>query len=202
MCAAFGKGCAAPAARLRAAFGPRHSRGASLCGNQPVRRVHDNSSLSHVSAMAWPRWFRRAARNRHRQAIEQASRRWRGGRRCDSARTRRKILISTQVRALGYITGARRPELRRRRVNRTGGVARTEPRPDRALGHHVLRRGHWSGHGRRAVERGDVRGGAGEVSELIYVRLTTRRRRPSGGHTLRNNALASAYGAPGDLGAG
>ena len=41
----------------------------------------DNSSLSHVSAMAWPRWFRRAARNRHRQAIEQA-RRWRGGRRC------------------------------------------------------------------------------------------------------------------------
>ena len=30
-------------------------------------------------------------------AIEQASRRWRGGRRCDSARTRRKILISTQV---------------------------------------------------------------------------------------------------------
>ena len=46
--------------------------------------------------MAWPRWFRRAARNRHRHAIEQASRRWRGGRRCDSARTRRKILISTQ----------------------------------------------------------------------------------------------------------
>ena len=30
-------------------------------------------------------------------AIEQASRRWRGGRRDDSARTRRKILISTQV---------------------------------------------------------------------------------------------------------
>ena len=38
----------------------------------------------------------RAARNRHRHAIEQASRRKRGGRR-DSARTRRKILISTQV---------------------------------------------------------------------------------------------------------
>ena len=30
-------------------------------------------------------------------AIEQASRRWRGGRRDDAARTRRKILISTQV---------------------------------------------------------------------------------------------------------
>ena len=38
-----------------------------LCGNQPVRRVHP------------------------------ASRRWRGGRRDDSARTCRKILISTQV---------------------------------------------------------------------------------------------------------
>ena len=37
------------------------------------------------------------ARIRHRHAIEQASRRWRGGRRDDSARTRRKILISTQV---------------------------------------------------------------------------------------------------------
>jgi len=38
-------------------------------------------------------------RNRHRHAIEQASRRWRGGRRDDSTRTRRKILISTQRRA-------------------------------------------------------------------------------------------------------
>ena len=35
--------------------------------------------------------------NRHRHAIEQASCRWRGGRRDDSARRRRKILISTQV---------------------------------------------------------------------------------------------------------
>ena len=42
-------------------------------------------------------WLRRAVRNRHRHAIEQASRRWRGGRRDDSARARRKILISTQV---------------------------------------------------------------------------------------------------------
>ena len=39
-------------------------------------------------------------RNRHRHAIEQAARRWRGGRREDSARTRRKILISTQVARL------------------------------------------------------------------------------------------------------
>ncbi len=42
-------------------------------------------------------WLGRAVRNRHRHSIEQASRRWRGGRPDDSARTRRKILISTQV---------------------------------------------------------------------------------------------------------
>jgi len=58
--------------------------GGDLCGNQRVRRV--------LSAMARPSWLRRAARNRHRHAVEQASRRWRGGR-----RTRRKILISAQV---------------------------------------------------------------------------------------------------------
>ena len=31
------------------------------------------------TAMTWPRWLRRAVRNRHRHAIEQVSRRWRGG---------------------------------------------------------------------------------------------------------------------------
>jgi len=51
--------------------------GVHLCGNQPVRRVHDNSSLSHFSAMKRPSWLGRAVRNRHRHAIEQASRRWR-----------------------------------------------------------------------------------------------------------------------------
>ena len=59
----------------------------------------DNSSLSHFSAMTRPSWLRRAVRNRHRHAIERASRRWRGGRRGDSARTRRKLLISTQLLA-------------------------------------------------------------------------------------------------------
>ena len=44
-----------------------------------------------LSAMTWPRWLRRVVRNRHRHAIEQVSRRWRGGRRDGSARTRRKI---------------------------------------------------------------------------------------------------------------
>ena len=57
-----------------------------LCGNQPMCRV-----LSHFSAMTRPSWLGRAARNRHRHAIEQASRRWRGGGRDDSARTRQKI---------------------------------------------------------------------------------------------------------------
>ncbi len=51
-----------------------------------VSGAPDNSSLSHFSAMTRPTWLGRAARNRHRHAIEQAS-----------ARTRRKILISTQV---------------------------------------------------------------------------------------------------------
>ena len=60
----------------------------------------DNSSLSHFSATTRPSWLGRAARNRHRHAIEQASRRWRGGRRDDSARTRRKHLISTQVTSI------------------------------------------------------------------------------------------------------
>ena len=47
--------------------------------------------------MTRPSWLGRAVRNRHHHAIEQASRRWRGGRRDDSARTSRKILLSTQV---------------------------------------------------------------------------------------------------------
>ena len=38
------------------------------------------------SAMTRPSWLGRAVRNRHRHAIEQASRRWRGGRRDDSER--------------------------------------------------------------------------------------------------------------------
>ena len=51
-------------------------------------RLRDTSDAvwksTSVSAMTWPCWLRRAVRNRHRHAIEQASRRWRGGRRGDS----------------------------------------------------------------------------------------------------------------------
>ena len=41
----------------------------------------DNSSLSHFSVMTRPCWLRRAVRNEDHHAIEQASRRWRAGRR-------------------------------------------------------------------------------------------------------------------------
>ena len=40
----------------------------------------------HFSAMARPSWLRRAVRNRHRHAIDQASRRWRGGHDSDAQR--------------------------------------------------------------------------------------------------------------------
>ena len=39
---------------------------------KPVRRVHP-TTISHFSAMTLPSWLGRAARNRHRHAIEQAS---------------------------------------------------------------------------------------------------------------------------------
>ena len=75
----------------------------------------DNSSL-HFSAMTRPTWLSRAARNRHRHAIEQASRRWRGGRRDDSARTRRKIRFphrpSLALWGLGALAGASGDPLR------------------------------------------------------------------------------------------
>ena len=52
--------------------------------------MSDNSSLSHLAAMARPSWLGTVARNRHGHAIEQASRRW---------RERTVNLISTQARS-------------------------------------------------------------------------------------------------------
>ena len=52
-----------------------------------------------ISASSGPYWLRRAVRNRHRHAIEQVSRRWRGGRRGDSGRTRRKFDFHTGMRS-------------------------------------------------------------------------------------------------------
>jgi len=80
-----------------------------------VSGAPDNSSRSHFSAMTWPRWLRRAVRNRHRHAIEQVSRRWRGGRRDDAARTRRKF---------DFHTGRVRPLKRTKAYER-----RARPRP-------------------------------------------------------------------------
>ncbi len=48
-------------------------------------------STSASGALMRPCWLGRAVTNRHHHAIEQASRRWRGGRRGDSARTRREF---------------------------------------------------------------------------------------------------------------
>ena len=66
--------------------------------------------------MTWPRWLRRAVRNRHRHAIEQASRRWRGGRRGDSGRTRRKFDFRSGVER------ERGGHLRRPRARRVAGA--------------------------------------------------------------------------------
>ena len=139
--------------------------GAELCGNQPVCRVPDNSSLSHFSVLsrredvvgpagvglAGPSLFRSQVSSRStpqvpvalhelvggagagaRHAIEQASRRWRGGRRGDSGRTRRKLDFHTgrcvrrqrrRVRARSRRGNARGPR-RRRRVARLHRGAR------------------------------------------------------------------------------
>jgi hypothetical protein len=51
----------------------------SVWKSTSVSGAPDNSSLNHFSAMTRPTWLGRAAKNRHRHAIEQASRRCRGG---------------------------------------------------------------------------------------------------------------------------
>ena len=52
---------------------------AAVWKSTSVSGTPDNSSLSHFSAMPRSCWPRRAVRNRHRHAIEQAARRCRGG---------------------------------------------------------------------------------------------------------------------------
>ena len=93
----FGRGALRAPRTLAAVRALRRAPSIPVWKSTSASGAPNNSSLSHFSAMTRPSWLGRAARNRHRHAIEQASRRWRGGRRDDSARTRRKILISTQV---------------------------------------------------------------------------------------------------------
>ena len=62
-----------------------------------VSGAPDDSSLSYFSAMTWPRWLHRAVRNRHRHAVEQASRRWRGVYDWAVGGDAQRHLISTQV---------------------------------------------------------------------------------------------------------
>ena len=102
------KSSSVPSARMTAVVRlPVHrSSRRHLCGTQPVRVR-----------------LRRAVRNRHRHAIEQASRRWRGGRRGDSARTRRKILIPTQGGTRR--TGGSPPRRSRSRGSRSRAPRRT-----------------------------------------------------------------------------
>ena len=89
---------AVPRARaLPSRHGRRPARRPAVWKSTSASGAPENSSLSHVSAMTRPCWLRRTVRNPLCHAIEQALRRWRGGRRDDSARTRRKLLISTQA---------------------------------------------------------------------------------------------------------
>ena len=81
--------------------GRLHGPARGRAGRDVWKSTSVSVSLS-LPATTWPRWLRRAVRNRHRHAIEQVSRRWRGGRRDDSARTRR-ILISTQAGSLATV---------------------------------------------------------------------------------------------------
>ena len=83
--------------RANATFCPTHRKMNSRPPEPVWKSTSASGALSHFSAMTRPSWLGRAVRNSHRHAVEQASRRWRGGRRDDSARTRRKILISTQA---------------------------------------------------------------------------------------------------------
>ena len=85
--------------------------------------------------MTRPSWLGRAARNRHRHAIEQASRRWRGARRDDSARTRRNVLISTQVASTRWAPPARPSTRSAARPRATCASATpSTPRPWRRCG--------------------------------------------------------------------
>ena len=96
-------------------------------GRKMPAPVWKSTSVSGT-AMRRPSWLGRAVRNRHRHAIEQASRRWRGGRRDDSARTRRKILISTQGCTRNNTRSTRPRAPRRARRPRRGRRARPRRR--------------------------------------------------------------------------
>ena len=73
--------------RTRPSTSSTRARGCSAW-RTPVKVCVEINRCVGCSATTRPSWLRRAVRKRHRHAIEQASRRWRGGRRDDSARTR------------------------------------------------------------------------------------------------------------------
>ena len=105
-------------------FGRRKGSGESIWDiKRKIGQVTPRSPTvwKSTSASGAPCWIGRAVMNLHRYAIEQASRRWRGGRREDSTRTRRKILIYTQV-AHAIFNILRPAQRRRRRRTQWGAV--------------------------------------------------------------------------------
>ena len=87
--------------------------------------------FSSRSRRSRPCWLRRAVRNRHRHAIEQASRRWRGGRRDDSARARHVPLsistLKSEPRAAATASGPLERCVRRARPELVGRATSRRP---------------------------------------------------------------------------
>jgi len=87
-----------------------HARRRGLLKEWPTvwKSTSVSGGLSRFSAMTGPSWLGRAARNRHRHAIEQTSRRWRGYRRASS--TPSMAWVSTRI---VHAIEAHRPRHRR-----------------------------------------------------------------------------------------
>ena len=125
-------------------------------------------------------WLRRAVRNRHCHAIEQASRRWRGGRRDDSARKRRKILISTQAERVA-----------KRAAEAAAETARERAAADATLAAARLAREEARVEAQRAAAEVAEQRGAELENELASARSLLRRLRGVLGAATRSRAAAA-----------
>ena len=63
----------------RAPFAPRKLDAAHVARSRAEALVAACVEINQCVGCTWPSWLGRAVRNRHRHAIEQTSRRWRGG---------------------------------------------------------------------------------------------------------------------------
>ena len=125
-------------------------------------------------------WLRRAVRNRHCHAIEQASRRWRGGRRDDSAQKRRKILISTQAERVA-----------KRAAEAAAETARERAAADATLAAARLAREEARVEAQRAAAEAAEQRGAELETELASARSLLRRLRGVLGTATRSRAAAA-----------